>query len=126
MQDVRPQAREGKPTGSVAHEFQAVIFTMNWLDPEPDVSNMLATGGGRNYTTYSNPAMDEAIAAGKASRDTEERAPAYADVQEIMIADIPMTYIRPLVYFDAFAKDVVGTQVYNGGLIWWEEVGFAD
>ncbi len=108
---------------ALAHDFEAVIFTMNWLDPEPDVTNFLQTNGGRNYTTYSSPEMDEAIAAGRASRDVTERAEAYSEVQQVLLRDVPMTYIRPLIYFEAFDKDVVGIKVYNGGLIFWEELG---
>ncbi len=106
---------------ALAKDYEATIFTINWIDPEPDVSNFLSTDGGRNYMGYSNPAVDEALATGRATTDVAERAAAYAQVQESIIDDAPLTFFRPLAFLHILGKDVQHFESYNSGIPNWAE-----
>jgi peptide/nickel transport system substrate-binding protein len=110
---------------ALAHDFDATIFTMNWTDPEPDVSNFLHSTGGRNYTGYSNPEMDAAIEAGRSTRDNEARAEAYSRVHEILAEDVPFTWLRPLVFFHGRSEDVQNFSTFNSGLLDWAQIGLS-
>jgi peptide/nickel transport system substrate-binding protein len=107
---------------ALAGDFQATIFTMNWADPEPDVTNFLSTDGGRNYMKYSNPEVDAAIQAGRSSLDTEERAKAYEIVQKAIVEDAPFTFFRPLAFLTVLGNDVENFETYNAGIPNWAEL----
>jgi peptide/nickel transport system substrate-binding protein len=110
---------------ALAGNFEATFFTMNWSDPEPDISNFLASGGGRNYMKYVNPEMDEVISTGRDSFDVEERAKAYRRAQQILAEDVPLTFVSPLSFIHLVGDDVRNFSMYNSGIPRWAEIGLA-
>jgi peptide/nickel transport system substrate-binding protein len=111
---------------ALAKDFEATIaYAPTLLDPEPDLSNLLHSQGSRNYMGYASPAMDAALEAGRSTRDTAERAKAYATVQATMIEDIPWTIIRPYVQMFVMDEDVRGFSTMGTGVVNWAEVGRA-
>lgn len=69
------------------------IFHMRWaadyLDPENFLSYMLSTTGPENKIGYSNPEYDALCAKGDVTMDWEQRAPLYAQAEDIVLQDAP-------------------------------------
>ena len=59
-------------------------------DPDTVFYNLLHTGGASNYGKYSNLEMDAALELGRQSNDDAERKQAYATVQQLFRADLPI------------------------------------
>jgi peptide/nickel transport system substrate-binding protein len=58
--------------------------------PDPDAyREHFATGGGRNFMSFTDPEMDRITARASVSRDTAERRQIYRRVQEIIVRDLP-------------------------------------
>jgi peptide/nickel transport system substrate-binding protein len=55
------------------------------LDPEPRTHDFFKTGSPRNYTNYTDPAMDAALEAGRTASTPEDRSAAYQTVQELIV-----------------------------------------
>ncbi|MBV9660481.1 MAG: hypothetical protein JO337_04925, partial [Acidimicrobiales bacterium] len=78
-----------------------------------------------NYGSYSNPQMDQALAAGSAATTLAGRKAAYETVQKILVQDVPLI----LLYRGAFnyigQKNVKGMKVYSASLLDWADVWLA-
>jgi peptide/nickel transport system substrate-binding protein len=58
--------------------------------PDPDAyREHFATGGGRNFMSFTDPEMDRITARASVSRDAAERRQIYRRVQEILVRDLP-------------------------------------
>ncbi|MDS7594273.1 ABC transporter substrate-binding protein [Agrobacterium tumefaciens] len=57
---------------------------------EPIISNLLSSKGNDNWGKYNSPDMDRALAAANATMDPEAVKKAYADVQKLVVQDLPL------------------------------------
>jgi oligopeptide transport system substrate-binding protein len=74
-------------------------FRLGWVMDYPSMQNYLenlhGTGAGSNYTTYSNPEVDDLLAQGKAATTEDEAVSFYQQADDLIIQDMP---IIPLWY----------------------------
>ncbi|CAN5721978.1 ABC transporter substrate-binding protein [soil metagenome] len=69
--------------------IQAGCFRNNQLSDPDQIYSGLITGGGSNIMQYSNPVVDEALNAGRATDDVEARKEAYRTVLQETANDVP-------------------------------------
>ena len=76
---------------------------------DPDTSdNIWKTGEGRNYVSYSNPEVDRLYEAGRHEFDRDKRAAIYAQIDELIYADQPYTFLYFRNSFYGFGKQLRG------------------
>lgn len=77
------------------------MFLQAWVmlpqgDPGSILEFLVKSGGGSNAGRYSNPALDDLLAAGRVTFDHAEREVIYQKVQEIIASDaalIPVFHV---------------------------------
>ena len=67
--------------------------------PDPALWVLFHSTGRRNGSGYSNPDMDRALERARATTGTEEQVAAYADVQRILLDDVPYFPLRTGFYY---------------------------
>jgi len=82
-------------------------------DPDDDLyrffsSNMLGTGS--NYSGYSDPRVDELLAAGRKALNEEERVKIYQQLQRALVENPPYNYLVYLEHVYGVRKGVEGFQ----------------
>ncbi|MFM9106464.1 MAG: ABC transporter substrate-binding protein [Chloroflexota bacterium] len=104
------------------YEMALTALVPRW-DPSDQLGNAYKTDDGQALL-WSNPAFDEAFAAGGATADEEQRKAAYATCQQVALADCPGTVLNGAPIFSAVApslKDVVqhnrGYQLFLGAWV---------
>lgn len=74
-------------------------WRLGWVMDYPSMQNYLenlhGTGAGSNYSTYSNPEVDQLLADGKSASSGEEAVSFYQQADDLIIQDLP---IIPLWY----------------------------
>lgn len=69
------------------------VYRYGWVMDYPSPHNYLApifgTGGGSNYTKYSNPAVDKLILEGNAASSAEQSIQKYNQAEDILLEDLP-------------------------------------
>jgi len=74
-------------------------WRLGWVMDYPSMQNYLenlhGTGAGSNYSTYSNPEVDDLLAQGKSAGSGEEAISFYQQADDLIIQDLP---IIPLWY----------------------------
>jgi peptide/nickel transport system substrate-binding protein len=101
-----------------AGDFEAIL--LGWsgrIDPHGNMNSFLTTGGGNNYAGYSNPDVDEGMAAAARSTDTAERARLYAKVMEQVRKDNPILYLYRVRNLAAYTSTVGGVEVFPDGVV---------
>jgi peptide/nickel transport system substrate-binding protein len=95
------------------HEFQASIAAWGTgVDPDTNWniwhSEMIEQEGGRNYSCYANPRVDELFALARREFDESKRRDYYREIQKIIYDDQPYTFLwnRPTTW--AFHKRIRG------------------
>ena len=68
------------------------------FDPDDHTYKVFTTGAGDNYTSYSNAAIDQILAAARHTEDAAEREKLYLEFQDKLTAHLPYTFIA---YVDA-------------------------
>lgn len=99
-----------------SNELIAVGWSGGW-DPDAYVYDLVHSGsftpGGFNMPHYENEEVDNLLAEGLSTYDTQQRAEIYRDLMEVLCRDAPMTYIRFGMEMDAFHTDrLEGFQTY--------------
>jgi peptide/nickel transport system substrate-binding protein len=61
---------------------------------DPDASNTLGTGGGNNFTNFSNARVDELLALGLKTVNREERLQYYHEIQDIVAEEVPFLFLQ--------------------------------
>lgn len=61
---------------------------------EPDASVTLKTGGGNNFTNFSNARVDELLELGLKTVDPEERRKIYHEIQDIVAEEVPFLFLQ--------------------------------
>lgn len=106
---------------SVMGRYDAVIWGQ-YASPDPDYEHVWWASGSTkpvgelslNFSRYTSPELDAALARARATDDFDERKAAYTEVQEIFAENLPyiwLSYTRPVI---AAQNDVRG--ITNGPL----------
>jgi peptide/nickel transport system substrate-binding protein len=77
-----------------AHKFEAVL--VGWSgrpDPDGNIYAHFVTGGGFNYTTYSNSRVDTLLDAARILTATDQRRRAYAEAMVLINDDLPYVFL---------------------------------
>jgi peptide/nickel transport system substrate-binding protein len=103
-------------TGTGDHD----IFILGWPNPtgDPDQSvwplfhsSMEGSQGNRTFTD--DERIDELLEAGRMTTDEAERVEIYHELQEILVDEAPMIYMRQALSMNAQRSDVEGLYINN-------------
>ncbi|MGH2533055.1 MAG: ABC transporter substrate-binding protein [Thermomicrobiales bacterium] len=89
-------------------EMDASLFNWTYGDVEPDASFTLGTGAETNFSQYSNPLVDDLLAAGLVELDEAARREIYNEIQAIVADDVPFLMLMYWDWYNIFAKRVKG------------------
>lgn len=103
-------------TGTGEHD----IFILGWPNPtgDPDQSvwplfHSSMEGSQGNRTFLDNEEVDELLEAGRTTTDDSERIEIYQELQEILVDEAPMIYMRQALSMNAQRSDVEGLYINN-------------
>lgn len=100
---------------TVARDYDALIYNLVWVDPEPSLSQQLLSTSSRNFTGYNNPDMDKALIAGGQSTNDTERFQAYATVAQLFNQDAPFVWMARTLNYLAVNKGITGLDLLEDG-----------
>jgi len=103
-------------------DYQMSAQIVPITDPEPNLAKLLQTGGQTNYMGFSDPELDAALDSGRASVDEKERTAAYATVEEIVVAQVPILPIRNQESFTVHAKSLHGLTLHGDGSLLYDRL----
>ncbi|WP_082460352.1 ABC transporter substrate-binding protein [Frigoribacterium sp. Leaf8] len=96
------------------------------VDPNGNMVNFLRTGGGNNYSGYSNPRVDELLADAAASIDVDERAALYGEAVTQVQEDEPLIYLYRTRSLTALTNEVAGVSTYADGVVRLSNAAFVE
>jgi peptide/nickel transport system substrate-binding protein len=100
----------------IARDYDmAVAGTNSWVDPHPVLLSNFGTGQAGNQTGYSNPEVDALIEQGGIETDLTARAEIYRQLQEILLADLPIVPLFVANQYEAMKERVQGFVHYPTG-----------
>jgi peptide/nickel transport system substrate-binding protein len=108
-------------------DFEAIL--LGWsgrIDPHGNMFNFLTTGGGNNYSGYSDETVDRLMSEAARSTDPAERADAYASVIEQLREDNPIIYLYRVRNLAAYSTDIAGAELYPDGVVRLSRVAFVE
>jgi peptide/nickel transport system substrate-binding protein len=74
--------------------FQAnTLAWTGFVDPDGNVAQLFGTGGGTNYSGYSNPTLDGLMQKGRQTLDTQARIPIYQQINRTLADDLPVVVL---------------------------------
>ena len=83
---------------NVLQQKEHDVFLLGWglsvPDPDYAVAGLLESNAGTNYTTFSDPKLNEMLSKGRSLPDGEERAKVYRDMQLYINDQLPMIYLH--------------------------------
>ena len=95
----------------------AVMGASGYMDPNEWLEQSLTTDGPNNAAAYSNPALDELVAAGLVEQDQAARAEIYQQAQQLVIDDAPWISLYTSNTYEGLRDQVQGFQhMLSGGL----------
>jgi peptide/nickel transport system substrate-binding protein len=95
----------------------------NWGDPVIGVDRTYLTSNIRkgiiwsNTQQYSNPKVDELLAAASQETSPEKRKALYSEFQKIVVSDVPIYFINATPYYNAFSKGLAGLPTTIWGMM---------
>ena len=108
-------------------DFEAL--QLGWsgrVDPHGNMYNFLATGGGNNYSGYSNSAVDDLMAEAAATNDTADRAELYGQAVQIVQEDNPVIYLYRVRSLTAYTTDIAGVETFADGVVHLSHAAFVE
>lgn len=96
-------------------------------EPDPDglMSSVFREGGGNNSARYFNPEVEALFDQGKSTSDREERKAIYAQIQQILLDEVPATKVASVFRAAAANQKVEGLYTNpRGVLAGWESLSF--
>jgi peptide/nickel transport system substrate-binding protein len=105
------------------------MLQLGWsgrVDPHGNMFNFLSTGGGNNYSGYSNPEVDALLSAASQSTDPDKRAELYGQVVEKVQADNPIIYLYRVRSLTAYTTNVAGVETFADGVVHLANAAFVD
>ncbi|MEV1128703.1 ABC transporter substrate-binding protein [Agromyces sp. NPDC049794] len=106
-------------------DYQMSAQIVPVTDPEPNLAKLLRTDGQTNYMGYSNPDVDDALDAGRDSTDAGERAEAYAEVERLVVEDVPVLPIRNQEAYTVHAAALQGLTLHGDGSLLFDRLWLA-
>jgi peptide/nickel transport system substrate-binding protein len=101
----------------VAGDYNLGITGYFFADPEPVLYDGFHTKSPRNFSGYSNPAVDAALVTGRSSGDESERKTAYATVQRGLVDEVPFLALWRVPSAMMYDKKVQGVKTITDGLV---------
>ncbi|MBO1419866.1 ABC transporter substrate-binding protein [Streptomyces sp. FH025] len=87
---IKPVDNATLGSAMMQRSFQVMDFvTSMYGDTDTAISSLFTSKSPMNFTGYANPAVDQAVARGRAALDPAERAAAYNDAATRIVADAP-------------------------------------
>jgi peptide/nickel transport system substrate-binding protein len=108
-------------------KFDSVL--LGWsgrIDPHGNMNSFLTTGGGNNYSGYSNASVDRLMEQGAQSTSSAERAKIYGQVITQVHKDNPIIYIYRVRNLAAYTDNIAGAEVFPDGVVRLSRVGFLE
>ena len=96
------------------------------IDPHGNMSNFLKTGGGNNYSGYSNPEVDRMLTEAAQTNDMQARARLYGEVVKQVQADNPILYLYRVRSLTGYTDNVAGIATYPDGVVRLGGAAFVD
>ncbi len=118
--DVKLQATEAATltTATGSGDYQAALTIWSGrADPDGNVSVWLSCDGFLNWGKYCNPKVDAALAAARATTNTDERAAFYRQAADIYLAARPSLFLYHFRWFWGVAQTLQGFVPYPDGII---------
>jgi peptide/nickel transport system substrate-binding protein len=82
-------------TSGATGDYQVLLHqTPGFFDPDAWMFNLHHSESPINFSNFNNDEVDAAIEQGQLSPDAEERAEAYAELQQLIAEGIPTIYLR--------------------------------
>ncbi|OHV43750.1 ABC transporter substrate-binding protein [Parafrankia colletiae] len=103
-------------------DFDAVITSALFQDPEPRLTTVFSGGSPANMPGIDDPALNKALLAGRTATSEEERKAAYDTVQERLTELTPMFFVARGGLGAISAKNVGGLVQYGLGSLLPEEL----
>jgi len=105
-------------------DFDLTMDTVfNWGDPVIGVDRTYLSSNIRkgiiwsNTQQYSNPRVDELLAAAARETSPEERKALYSEFQKIVVSDAPIYFINATPYYNAFSKGLLALPTTIWGMM---------
>lgn len=104
-------------------DFQTAFdgFVGARVDPD-ELYAQFHTNGATNSQNFSNPELDELLEAGRASVDRAERIEIYAQVQELLMEELPAywAWYRPFIHVldNRFSGPWIAPTILTDGIFW--------
>ncbi|KAB8189650.1 ABC transporter substrate-binding protein [Nonomuraea phyllanthi] len=92
-------------------------------DPEPNLYKLLHSDGQTNYMGYHDPEVDAALDRGRDSADEAERREAYATVERLVMADLPVLPYRSQVAYTVHSSKLTGLTLQGDGSLLYDRLG---
>lgn len=95
----------------------------NWGDPVIGVDRTYLSSNIRkgiiwsNTQQYSNPKVDELLAAASRETSADKRKAMYSEFQKIVVSDVPIYFINAVPYHNAFSKGLSGLPTTIWGMM---------
>ncbi|KGJ78373.1 ABC transporter substrate-binding protein [Cryobacterium roopkundense] len=108
-------------------EFDAL--QLGWsgrVDPHGNMFNFLSTGGGNNYSGYSNADVDTLLADAAATTDVSHRADLYGQAVAQVQEDNPIVYLYRQRSLTAYSTDIAGIHTFADGVVHLSDVAFVE
>ncbi|HEV7948156.1 MAG TPA: ABC transporter substrate-binding protein [Glaciihabitans sp.] len=108
-------------------DFEAL--QLGWsgrVDPHGNMYNFLSTGGGNNYSGYSNPEVDGLMTEAASINDTAERGELYGQAVEIVQEENPIIYLYRVRSLTAYSTDIAGVETFADGVVHLSHAAFVE
>jgi peptide/nickel transport system substrate-binding protein len=105
------------------------MLQLGWsgrIDPHGNMFSFLSTGGGTNYSGYSNTEVDDLLTEAASINDTEERAELYGQAVEILQEENPIVYLYRVRSLTAYSTDIAGVETFADGVVHLSHAAFVE
>jgi peptide/nickel transport system substrate-binding protein len=106
-------------------KFETIL--LGWsgrIDPHGNMNSFLTTGGGNNYSGYSNRTVDDLMGKAAQSTDAAQRAEIYGRVVAQVHRDNPILYLYRVRNLAAYTSTIAGAELYPDGVVRLSRVAF--
>jgi peptide/nickel transport system substrate-binding protein len=103
-------------------DFMASVLIVAVSDPEPDLYNLLHSGGLTNQMGYRSEDMDRALEKGRSAADEAARKTAYADMQRLVAEDVPVYPFRNQNAYTVHGTSVTGITLHGEGAMLFDRI----
>jgi peptide/nickel transport system substrate-binding protein len=108
--------RDAKDMSSDAAMDSMILGFSGTIDPDERFQQTFVTGGGTNYSRFSDPEIDQLVAEARKINDQAKRAEIYRQAQTRLAEVGPFAFLYNYSNYDVLKKDV-GGYVFNPMLV---------